>query len=47
MPAVKEAGHVTDVGEDPGGAGRADAVDVHQARPGGQDSFLQLGFHRL
>ena len=30
--AVGEPGDVAGVGEDPGGAGRADAVDVHQVR---------------
>jgi hypothetical protein len=28
--AVREPGDVPDVGEDPGGASGADAVDVHQ-----------------
>jgi hypothetical protein len=40
---VREPGDVPDVGEDPGGAGRADAVDVHQAGTSRED----LGFHRL
>src|SRR5690606_18474362 len=30
--AVGEPGDVTDVGQDPGGAGRSDAVDVQQRR---------------
>ena len=30
VAAVGEPGDVADVGEDPGGAGRADAMDVHQ-----------------
>jgi hypothetical protein len=32
--AVGDAGDVADVGEDPGGAGRADAVDVHEPGSG-------------
>jgi hypothetical protein len=27
---VREPGDVADIGEDPGGPGRADATDVHQ-----------------
>jgi hypothetical protein len=42
-----EAGHVTYVGEDPGGAGRADAVDVHQVRAPRRHRGLEFGFHRF
>jgi hypothetical protein len=45
--AVREPGHVADVGEDPGSAGRADTVDAHKARAGGGDVGFELGFHRL
>ena len=38
--------HVADVGEEPRGASRADAVDVHQMRAAGQDCGVELGFHR-
>jgi hypothetical protein len=47
VAAVREAGDVADVGQDPGGSGRPDPVDVHQARPGRQDRGLELGFDGL
>jgi hypothetical protein len=47
VAAVREPGDVADVSEDPRRPGRADAVDVHQVRPGGEDSFLELGIHSL
>ena len=39
--AVREAGHVADVGQDPGGAGRSDPVQVHQVRPRREHRLLQ------
>jgi hypothetical protein len=45
--AVREPGDVADVGEDPGRAGRTDAIDVHQVRARREDHGLELGFHRL
>ena len=45
--AVGKPGDVADVGENAGGAGRADAVDVHQVRAGGLDGGFEFGFHRL
>jgi hypothetical protein len=44
---VREPADVSHVGEDPGGPGRADAIDVHQVRARRQDRGLELGFHRL
>jgi len=38
------SGHVTDVGQDPGRPGRADAGPVHQVRPAGAHGSGQLGF---
>ena len=43
----QEVGHVRDVGQDPGGPGRPDVVDVHQVRPERVDRCLQLDLHRL
>ena len=39
---VCEPGHVADVAEDPGGADRADAVEVQQAAAGRGDRVAQL-----
>ena len=47
MAAIREPGDVPDVGEDPGGASGADAMDVHQVRSHREDRGLELGFHRL
>jgi hypothetical protein len=41
VPAVGEAGHITDVDQDPGRAGRADSEQVHQVRPAGQHRGLE------
>jgi hypothetical protein len=47
MAAVSEAGDVTDVTEQPGSAGRSDAVEVLQAAAGLGDQAGQLGAGRL
>ena len=47
MVAIGEPGHVSHVGQDPGGAGGTYPVDVHQVRSAGQDRGLQLGLHDL
>jgi hypothetical protein len=45
--AVGEAGDVADVGQDPGGAGRADAVEAHQPGAGSGDRLSQPAGQRL
>ena len=44
---VREPGNVPDVSQDPGSAGRADAMDVHQVRASREHRGFQLGFHAL
>ena len=39
---VREPGDVADLDQQPGGAGRADAVQVHQCGAGGGDEFLEF-----
>jgi hypothetical protein len=45
--AVGEGAHVTDIGQDPGGAGGPDPGQVHQVRPRGTHRRGQLGFECL
>ena len=45
--AAGEPGDVADVAEQPGGAGRADAVELLQGAAGGVDEFGQLRCWRL
>jgi hypothetical protein len=45
--AVGEAGHVTNVSQDAGGAGWADPVDVHQSGARGGDRLSQPPLERL
>ena len=42
VAAVSETGDVTDVAEEAGGAGQADAIEVLQAAAGGSDQLGQL-----
>jgi hypothetical protein len=44
---VREPGDVADISQDPRGAGRADAMDIHQVRARREDRRFKLGFHRL
>jgi len=39
--AVGETGHIVDIGEDPGGAGRADPEDLQQCAAAGDDVLAQ------
>jgi hypothetical protein len=44
---VREAPHVADVGQNPGGAGGSDPVQVHHVRTRGTYRFGQLGLECL
>ena len=47
VPLAGEPGHRGDIDQQPGGAGGADAVQVHQRGPAAADRDPQLGLERL